>query len=287
MSEKRQSIDMEEFAQKFANVYYVKLLFEKEVEIPYEELYKKLQDAFGEVDKVATSDLSSFALKAHTVDYQDVSGIPSQLMIAEMIPFDQSTIPDMVLHQCWTSENPQGLLNKCCYEIMVSDFLASGLERMERCQIIAKYIDVLLDVFPTCIALYWPHSQKLMPVEAYKNSQWYNPDFHFLDGGLNVRFFNVQDSEDMVVDTTGLFPLGIPDLQVHFHGIDHNFMIQYIYNFVSYLFVNGDIIKDGETMDGRNEHERWVCQHEDCLIAPSSVVLDVCPNEFAAGKRER
>ena len=45
MSEKRQSIDMEEFAQKFANVYYVKLLFEKEVEIPYEELYKKLQDA--------------------------------------------------------------------------------------------------------------------------------------------------------------------------------------------------------------------------------------------------
>ena len=110
MSEKRQSIDMEEFAQKFANVYYVKLLFEKEVEIPYEELYKKLQDAFGEVDKVATSDLSSFVLKAHTVDYQDVSGIPSQLMIAEMIPFDQSTIPDMVLHQCWTSENPQGLL---------------------------------------------------------------------------------------------------------------------------------------------------------------------------------
>ena len=39
-------------------------------------------------------------------------------------------------------------------------------------------------------------------------------------------------------------------------------------------------------MDGRNEHERWVCQHEDCLIAPSRVVLDVCPNEFAAGKRK-
>lgn len=286
MSEKRQSVNMEEFVTKFANVYYVKLLFEKEIEIPYEELYKKLQ-IFGEVDEIIRGGLSSYALKEHTVDYQDVSRMPSQLMITEMIPFDQSTIPEMVLHQCWTCENPQALLKRCSYEIMVNDFMAGGLSCLERTKILAQYIDVLLEIFPTCIALYWPHSQKLMPVEAYKNSQWYNPDFHFLDGGLNVRFFNVQDSEDMVVDTTGFTALGIPDLQIHFHDLDHNFVIHYIHNFASYLFMNGDIIKDGETMDGRNEFERWGCYHEDCLIGPPRVVLDVCPNEFAAGKRRR
>lgn len=64
-------------------------------------------------------------------------------------------------------------------------------------------------------------------------------------------------------------------------------MIQYIYNFASYLFMNGDVVKDGETMDGRDENERWVCQHEDSLIAPRRVVLDINANQFAAGNRNQ
>ena len=38
-------------------------------------------------------------------------------------------------------------------------------------------------------------------------------------------------------------------------------------------------------MDGRNAQERWRCQHEDVLVSPSRVVIDVNPGEFGAGKR--
>lgn len=285
MSEERKSVDMNEFAEKFANVYYVKLLFKDKCEVDHDELYQRLQEQFHHVDRVVNGKLSSFALTDHLVTYKDGEQVPSQLLVTEVIPFDQLTIPDMVMQECWTSENPQALLAGCHYELMVSDFMAGGLDIIERCQILAKYIDILLEMLPECIALYWPHSQKFMPSSAYINSQWYNPILHFLDGGLNVRFFNIQDSDAMVVDTTGLFSLGIPDLQMHFHTLDHNFVINYIHNFASYLFQNGDIVKDGDTMDGRDESERWVCQHEESLIAPHRIVLDICANEFAARKR--
>lgn len=285
MSEERKSVDMNAFAEKFANVYYVKLLFSKRVDVDHEELYQRLKEAFDSVDIVTMGKLSSFALCEHLVTYKDGEQVPSQLLITEVIPFDCSTISQMAMQQCWTSENPQTLLADCHYELMVSDFMAGGLDIVERCQILAKYIDILLEMIPECIALYWPHSQKFMPAMAYLQSQWNNPELHFLDGGLNVRFFHIQDSHAMVVDSTGLFSLGLPDLQMHFHTLDHNFVINYIFNFASYLFMNGDIVKDGDTMDGRDENERWICQHEDSLIAPKRVVLDVNANEFAAGNR--
>lgn len=287
MKEERQSVRMDEFAEKFANVYYIKLLFKETIKIPHETLYTKLKEHFGEVDKVSTGELSTYALRKHVVTYQGGEQVPMQVMITNVIPFDQTTIPEMALYQCWTCDDAQELLQECQYELMVGDFMAGGLNHIERSQILSQYIDILLELLPECVALYWPHSQKLMPVIAYLQSQWNNPDLHFLDGGLNVRFFNIQDSEDMLVDTTGLISLGIPDLQIHFHDLDHNFVIQYIHNFASYLFMNGDVIKDGETMDGRDENERWVCQHEESLIAPKRVVLDINANQFAAGNRNQ
>lgn len=285
MSEERKSVDMNEFAEKFANVYYVKLLFLEKVEVNHKELYQRLKEAFESVDIVTMGKLSSFALSEHLVTYKDGEQVPSQLLVTEVIPFEQSTIPEMAIQQCWNSDNPLALLAQCHYELMVSDFMAGGLDTVERCQILAKYIDILLEMLPECIALYWPHSQKFMPASSYLQSQWNYPELHFLDGGLNVRFFRIQDSEDMLVDTTGLFSLGLPDLQMHFHTLDYHFVIQYIFNFASYLFQYGDIVKDGDTMDGRDENERWICQHEDSLITPSRVVLDVSANEFAAVNR--
>jgi len=42
MSEERQSVNMDEFAEKFANVYFIKLLFKEDIKIPHETLYTKL-----------------------------------------------------------------------------------------------------------------------------------------------------------------------------------------------------------------------------------------------------
>lgn len=42
MSKERQSVNLDEFAEKFANVYYVKLLFKDNINVDHEKLYQKL-----------------------------------------------------------------------------------------------------------------------------------------------------------------------------------------------------------------------------------------------------
>lgn len=273
-------------AGSFANVYYVKLLLKEPAVLDQTALYRKLVDVFHEVDIVSTNGLSMYALKEHEVIYQNDKRVPSMLMTTEAVAFERMMIPSMSLMQCWDCEDGDALLADCHYELMVSDFLAGGLPYRERCEVLAQYIDLLLELLPECIAMYWPHAQKLLPVGAYRTSSWNKKELHFLDGGLLVRFFNLEGSEDKLVDTVGLSAIGLPDLQVHFHTISPDFIIRYVHHFASYLYQAGDIVKDGDTMDGRTAQERWVCHLEDSLLEPERVVLDVEANEFAAGQRE-
>jgi len=60
-----------------------------------------------------------------------------------------------------------------------------------------------------------------------------------------------------------------------------------LYNVGYYVFQQGDIIKDGETVPGVLENDRWRCQHETGLVGPDRVVLDLDPGvSYAAGRRE-
>lgn len=285
--EDRKSISMDAFMKDFANVYYIKLLLKEPVEIRNDKILELLLQRFNNVDTVVEQNgMYSYALTDHKVTYKDEIKVPSQLLITQPIVFDKTTLSDMVLQQCWTCEDVDALLKSCQYEIMFSDFMAGGLPLRKRCEILAAFADIMMEIYPEAIAMYWPHAGKIVPRAAWISSGWSDPALHFLDGGVNVRLFNIMDSQDKVVDTTGFTALGLCDLQCHFHDLDVNFVVRYLYNFASYLYTSGkDVIRDGDTMDGRTAQERWRCQHEDALILPKRVVIDVNPGEFASGKR--
>ena len=42
----------------------------------------------------------------------------------------------------------------------------------------------------------------------------------FLDVYKRQRFFNIEGTEDMLIDTVGMSTLFLPDLQYHFHSMD-------------------------------------------------------------------
>lgn len=282
----RSSVNIENMSSEYAGVYFIKLLFSTSFIIDHEIIFKKLMEKFQLVNVIMQSpSLSSYALMDHMVAYKDGEQAPSQLIINDVVPFERSSISAMTIQQCWTSNDTELLIDKCKYELMVSDFMAGGLPPLERYQILAEFVDVLLSLFPQCVAMYWPHAEKIIPSSYYINSEWNDPMLHFLDGGLNVRLFNIQDSEDKIVDTTGLSALGLPDLQAHFHALDLNFVISFMNNYAAYLYMNGDVIHDGETIDGINPEDKWTCQHEDSLVEPNRIVLDICMSEFASGNR--
>ena len=288
MSEQRTSVDMNYMAAEFADVYFIKLLFEEPIAIDAELVRKKLIETFHHLDTVMEDQGTyAYALLDHMVSYANEEKMPAQVSIMEQIPFYRDTIQnELIMSQCWGLNEPQELLERCQYEIMIHDFLAGGLERVQRANLLANFVDAMLSLYPQCIALYFPHAQKFISKEQFIHTGWNDEALHFLDGGLQIRFFHIQDTSDMVIDSVGLTALGLPDIQCHFHELDPNAVVNFVANLASYLFMSGDVIQDKETVEGfAGTNHKWVCQHEDALIMPKRIVLDIQMSEFASGNR--
>ena len=130
---------------------------------------------------------------------------------------------------------------------------------------------------------------KLLLAEDVCSQQIEGAD-RFIRFGVNVRFFNIQGTEDMLIDTVGMSTLFLPDLQYHFHGMDPNWVVNHAYNAASYILANDNPIKDGETIDGIADGQmsrelQWKCRYEDALIQPPRGVVDIHMGEYASGKR--
>jgi len=100
--------------------------------------------------------------------------------------------------------------------------------------------------------------------------------------------FNVEGGPgESVMDTMGLASLGLPDLQVHSTGLEPDDVARHLFNSAYYVLEKGDVIADGQTIDGIPPGTKWHCQHEASLVGPSRVVLDIDPGPpFAAGHRK-
>lgn len=113
----------------------------------------------------------------------------------------------------------------------------------------------------------------------------------FIHYTVNVRFFNIQGTDDMIVDSLGMSTLFLPDLQYHFHGMAPNEVVNHAYNVLSYIYDNNNPIKNGDHIDGLvdgnvSQNVQWNVQYENSLIQPIREVIDInMQQEYAAGNR--
>ncbi len=283
----------EKFVREWQAVYTFMLLFETPVKMPDASAYlEAVKQRFGEVismvsSQESASEMLAAALLEHQVKYDDSKQkVPSQLMLFGAKEFDQGEWDDMVRSQFWACQDRENFLPRCRYAMMAGNMLAAGLPRMEEYGIMAEYADMLLELMPECIGIYWPHSQCLTPREYYQQPHWNNPEYHFLDGGLNVRFFNIEGTDEMLFDTLGFTAIGLPDLQFHCKNLEPNEVVGFLHNIAAYMYECGDVIEDGNTVEGIH-HEKWVCRREDSLVGPGRMVLDINPGEYAGGNRQQ
>lgn len=271
---------------EYSGVYNITLLFQNKIDMPeYNIFLNKLIEKFNAVDIVSKSKLFAFALSKHCVEYKDGEKVPSQLLITQCDPVKKPIADNIFRTQFWDCPNGVELLDSCSFQIMLSDFMAKGLPPLERADILSDWLEIALELFPTCTAVYFNKSGKLLTaMDARKNP--YSGSRRFIHGGVNARFFNIQNSENSVVDTLGLYALGLPDMQYHFHSMDPNVVVRHAYNMAIYQFENNAPIKSGETVEGVEDGTKWKCQYEHSLIQPVRGVLDVAVGEFAAGNRK-
>lgn len=271
---------------KFSGVYMMWLLFREKCESPpAAALREKLKEKFGGVDVVTDSALSAFALTEHVVAYEGGQKVPTQLIITECAPVKEPFGDAIARSQFWDCPGGAELLDSCSWQVMIGDFMAGGLPALERADILSDWLELALELFPACEAVFFQASGKLLTAEKARENPYSGP-LRFVWGGVNARLFNIEGADEMVVDTLGLYAMGLADVQYHFHSLDPNAVVHHAYNTAIYQFENNAPIQSGHTIEGAEPGSRWKCRYERSLIQPSRDVLDIAAGEFAAGRRE-
>ena len=273
-------------------LFFVELLMPEQCDMPNRDtMVEVFTKHLGPVDCFSYgAESAGFAPQNYKVHYEDNDAdVPPTLMVTNCEKIDKPVLDDFERSQVWDCPNVDELLDECQYRVFATDMLASGLEPKERADMLVKYVDALLELYPSCKAVVFGPARKLLSRETIEN----HPDKNvtrFIYYAVNVRYFSIQGTDDMMVDTLGMSTLFYPDLQYHFHGMNPDEIVNHAYSVLYYIFEHDNPIDDGQTIAGlengdMNPDIKWAVQYEDSLIQPVRTVIDINMGEYASGTR--
>ncbi len=271
--------------------YLIQMLFKEPVPMPDKEKMTAVMGKHIGVTECFCYDkkMAGFAALDHIAEFKD-GKCPVQLMVMKCDKFKGKGFDAFLLSQMWDcQEDRERIFRECRYQVVATDMLAAALPALERANLDADFLEALAELYPSCEAFYFQNCGKLFLAEDVRSHQIEDSD-RFIRFGVNVRFFNIEGTEDMLIDTVGMSTLFLPDLQYHFHDMDPNWVGTHAYNVASYILEHDNPIKDGETIDGVANGQmcreiQWKCQYEDALIQPPREVLAINMGKYASGGR--
>lgn len=157
-------------------------------------------------------------------------------------------VDDAQRYQFWDVPNGNDLIDECKYTILVNTMLGAALSYRDQAEILLAQVDAAIDCYPECMGVYVHQSGKLITPETFRAQRNASLSERFISMFVNARFFNLSDTEEMLVDTLGFYVFG------------------------------GE---DGEMQ----RNPQWGVQYEDAMVSPLRTVLDVNCGKFAGGNR--
>ena len=162
--------------------------------------------------------------------------------------------------------------------LLVSDMLSGPLDRRLRLPLFHAVLAAAVEVTRP-IAMLSINGERFLDPEDYLDELAEDPvAFH---STINVRFVTIEDEPgEGVMDTAGMAAFALPDVQLHFRGLEPGFVAGKLISVARYLFDHGDVIEDGHTVPGLDDGEHWRCQHEWSMLGPRRMVLDIDPGAY-------
>ena len=273
------------------HIFFMQLLMKEKCPMPEKAVMQEvLEKHLGAIESLRLSEKNAgFAAKNYSAEFEGKNVNP-MLMISDCCDSNNEKIDDFTRSQMWDCPEHEKILSECGYQVVANDVLGDALNTADRAEMLMNFLEALIELYPTCEAVYFHNSGKLFTAEQIRSHD-ISGGSRFIYFAVNVRFFNIQGTDDMMIDTLGMDIVGLPNLQYHFHDFDPNDVVNHAYNMLSYIFENNCPIKSGDTIDGMQNGQmsmdvQWKCHFEDSLIQPSRPVIDICMNEFASGQRE-
>ncbi|MEK8126651.1 DUF4261 domain-containing protein [Paenibacillus filicis] len=288
----------------FAGVYAVELKYRQKPKLDREALYRKMELYTGKIGHPEQSgeevpglavwepneageadqeNLLHFFHLNYMLSYAE-GELPAQ---TSLMPMDNRPASDYetAIQQSWHWQEAAQTVSECSHSLLLVDMMASGLEPQARLRLFSGALRAVLESAP-CNAIYFRESDKLVEPGTYLAEV---EEGALLFGAMNIRFYNVEGTgsgrPEGLMDSLGLAALGIPDVQCHFYDLEPSEVAGQLTDIAYYLFNQGDVIADGETV-GFSEEMRWRCEHQLALAAPRRVVIDMDPGEpYYAGRQ--
>lgn len=273
-------------------VFIIRLLMDRPCEMPSQKtMSEAMTRHLGMTDCVSyDKEIAGFSPKRFKLHLEkENKDIPPLLSVMKCSSIKTPLMDNIARTQLWDCKNADAILSSCKYEVVATDMLAACLDYRDRADMLVGFIEALVEMFPSCKAVLFENSKKMLTREKVLNCKL-PKESRFIYYAVNVRFFNIKGGNDMLVDTLGMSTLFMPDLQYHFHGLEPNSVVNHAYNVLSYMFENANPVKSGDYIDGIkngkiSEAVQWKVQYENSLIQPVRQVIDVNMGQFASGKR--
>jgi hypothetical protein len=258
----------------FVAPYELELLYERAPVLDADSIVETLRREM-QIDLVSASDSIVAVAHPDQVTHFEEGDLPS---ITNIVRFEQSVDPDSYLpslEQTWEWPEAEHALAACRHAVLVTDFTGTGLHYRDRLRRIAEVVAGVAEATHARVC-HWRPAGCLLDPQTIRAK---------LAFACNVRQFNTDDPiVATLMDTLGLAALGLVDAQCYFRALDPDRVAPWLFGVAGYLFTHGDVIKDGETMQGLDPGDRWRCRHQAALVGPDRVVLDIEPGPHSAAR---
>jgi hypothetical protein len=250
------------------------LLFKELPSIDSKLILNELKNTYPEVECSGGDKALMFSFPGIMIEFAD-GKIPAQCSV--MLPNAESevTLPEEVFQQNWHWAEAAAVTGFCKYEVLLTDMMSRTLEYKTRQRLFMDFlIAVIKHTHPDAVCS-MPARKLIQPDRIVEI--WETDNIAYLTALINVRMYNITNSpeNDIVMDTVGLHTFGLPDLQIRYSKEDPDTIGTLLWNYAYYIFDNGDIIKDGNTVAGPVEGSRWKCMHEAAMVPPSRWVINI------------
>jgi len=250
----------------------VELLYERRPELDARAIVKTIAQALPKTVVVAEEPGVLLAHEDYPLEFEE--GTKAILTMVVHPDGDRTGVGDLDISQSWRFRDAAEAVHKATTTVLVAEMLGAGAPPAHRVKAFTTTVRAVVE-HTQPIALYTPAAQELLASHQL--------DEHPLAGLVNVRLFQVEDDEGvMLMDTLGLHTFGLADLQMHFRDLDESRIAGFLFDLATYAFENPGAIDNGDTVGD----ERWKVQFEQAMVEPERVVLDVDPGApYAAGDR--
>ena len=283
---------MKKVEQNNGNIFAFHLLMNEKCDMPNEQYILDIMDKYlGGTDHLGYHDDSvTYVPREYNIHLDDGKVISPQLMFTKCLNIEEPLMTDLEKTQLWNCKDGLDILEECKYEVLATDVLGSILDYKQRANMLVNYVLAIMEIYPNCKAVLFDNSKKMLTRDQIVNCNLVY-ESRFIYYAVNIRYFNIQGTNDMVVDSIGMSTLGLPDLQYHFHDLDPKLIVNHALFVLSYIYDNNNPIKSNDFIDGIKNGEismdvSWKVDYEESLLEPYREVIDVNTNEFASGNRE-